>query len=200
MRLYLALLILCSSTNSSADLFEMGLPELCNLINGHELSDMRILSDPESDSIACNFGDRNYAFEGSGYSRTFRVLRYFRRPELAKSFFLKFEGVKANINDPKIRSEFFSILETLLNGVSSNHKVLDEFIHAAKNLEPNNSVHVNLDAMSIGYRVYNYGFVAVYRLEVQNQCMFSLSDTVNRSQCLKERTSKVPTIVSTDSK
>ena len=201
MKTIIAFIICCSSTICSADLFDLGIAELCNLINDHALSDMKKVSYPDSNSVACDYSDRNYAHEGSEYNRTFRVLRYFRSPEMANRLFLKFEVVPQKINDPIVRSEYFSILKTLLNGVTSNHKVVDDFILAAENLEPNNAVHVDLDAMSIraGYWVDTYGTFAFYRLEVQNQCMFSLSDTVNRSKCLSDRTSKAPAIVSTDS-
>lgn len=201
MKIFLALLFLGTSINCLADLFDMDITKLCNLIDGHDLSDMKLPSSPDSASIACDYGDRNNAYEGSGYNRTFRVLRHFRYPEQAKSMFLLFDGITQKINDPKVRSEYFAIMKTLLYGITSNHKAVDNFIVAADNLKPNNSVHVSIDAMSfrVGYRVYNYNPFGFYRLDIQNTCSFPLSDTENRSQCLKKRTNMAPTIVTSDS-
>ena len=201
MKIALFFIIFCSSTICSADLFDMELTELCNLVNGHKLSEMKITSVSESGAVACSFDDKISAYDKNKYLRSFRVLRSKREPRLADSLFVKFEGLTQKINDPNIRSEYLAILDSLLNGVSSNQNVIDNFLQAVDNIEPNSVVAVNLDAMSIkaGYRVYATG-LAFYRLDIRNKCKFSLSDTANRSKCLKKRTSMPPAIVSIDSK
>lgn len=202
MKIILAFIICCSSTICSADLFDLGLAELCNLINDHDLSEMKTTFnvDVDGDVVACSFDDKLNTFDVNGYLRSFRVLRYSQEPDFAESIYLKFEGLTPKISDPKVRTEYFTIMESLLKAVSENQTVVDGFLHAAANLEPNNAVGVDLDAMSIkmGYRVYTSG-LSFYRLDIRNQCKYSLSDTANRSKCLSDRSSKAPAIVSTSS-
>jgi len=188
MKYLILIAALLVSNIAYADLFDVDPAELCTLFNDEGILTTEYGPGSDPNGKLCYTPIDHEDWKNTGYLLEYRVLGYWKWPELTGNAYISIEGLESRIIEDDVLSKYKRLVYVLLKNVISNVDE-DKLLEITNAIITTNQTSQSIDAISIrSYitRKVHAGRERIkYRVNINNQCMYHPNDTTGiRAKCI----------------